>query len=207
MNLYDSEYGNHVKSYKERIIEVINKAVKEHGRTLAIRVDLHDPVILDNGDTISCIANTDSGSISRFTNSLKAKLAADEQRKHKKGKRAHSNTLRYAWVREFTQNGKRHFHIFLFLNKDAYYHLGDYNLDEDTLRTMITSAWCSALNLTPEEGQHLVQYPANGKYILNRDNILNGIYPDDLLNRIDYLTKVKSKIFDDGYRSFGCSNN
>ncbi|EFP6910091.1 inovirus Gp2 family protein, partial [Shigella dysenteriae] len=25
--------------------------------------------------------------------------------------------------------------------------------------------------------------------------------------RIDYLTKVKSKNFDDGYRSFGCSNN
>jgi hypothetical protein len=207
MNLYDSEYGSHVKSYKERIIEVINKAVKEHGRTLAIRVDLHDPVILDNGDNISCIANTDSGAISRFTNSLKAKLAADEQRKRKEGKRVHRNTLRYAWVREFTQNGKRHFHVFLFLNKDAYYHLGDFNLDEDTLITMITSAWCSALNLTPEEGQHLVQYPANGKYTLNRDDILNDIYPGDLLNRIDYLTKVKSKIFDDGNRSFGCSNN
>lgn len=207
MSLYDSEYGSHVKSYKKRIIEVINKAVKEYGRTLAIRVDLHDPVVLDNGDTISCIAHTDSGSISRFTNSLKAKLAADEQRKRKEGKRVHTNTLRYAWVREFTQNGKRHFHVFLFLNKNAYYHLGDFNLDEDTLRTMITSAWCSALNLTPEEGQHLVQYPANGKYTLNRDDILNDIYPGDLLNRIDYLTKVKSKIFDDGYRSFGCSNN
>lgn len=207
MNLYDSEYGSHVKSYKKRIIEVINKAVKEHGRTLAIRVDLHDPVVLNNGDTISCIAHTDSGSISRFTNSLKAKLAADEQRKRKESKRVHPNTLRYAWVREFTQNGKRHFHVFLFLNKDAYYHLGDFNLDEDTLRTMITSAWCSALNLTPEEGQHLAQYPANGKYALNRDDVLNDIYPGDLLNRIDYLTKVKSKIFDDGYRSFGCSNN
>lgn len=207
MNIYDSEYGSHVKSYKERIIDVINKSVNEHSRTLAIRVDLHDPVILDNGDTISCIANTDSGSISRFTNSLRAKLIADEQRKRNEGKRVHPNTLRYAWVREFTQNDKRHFHLFLFLNKDAYYHLGDFNMDEDTLRTMITSAWCSALSLTTEEGQHLVQYPSNGKYILNRDDILNNIYPGDLLNRIDYLTKVKSKNFDDGFRSFGCSNN
>jgi hypothetical protein len=207
MNIYDSEYGSHVKTYKERIIDVIKKSVKEHSRTLAIRVDLHDPIILDNGDTISCNANTDSGSISRFTNSLKAKLAADEQRKRKEGKRVHPNTLRYAWVREFTKNGKRHFHIFLFFNKDAYYHLGDFNLNEDTLRTMITSAWCSALSLTTEEGQNLVQYPSNGKYILNRDDILNDIYPGDLLNRIDYLTKVKSKIFDDGYRTFGSSNN
>ncbi|MGM3175762.1 inovirus Gp2 family protein [Dickeya lacustris] len=205
MNIYESEYGSHVKSYKQRIIEVINKAIKEYNRTLAIRVDLHDPAILDNGDTISCIANTDSGAISRFTSSLKAKLAADEQRKRKDDKRVHPNTLRYAWVREFTQNGKRHFHVFLFLNKDAYYHLGDFNLDEDTLRTMITSAWCSALNLTPEEGQHLVQYPTNGKYTLNRDDILNNIYPRDLLNRIDYLTKVKSKIFGEGDRNFGCS--
>ncbi|WP_233979865.1 inovirus Gp2 family protein [Pectobacterium versatile] len=207
MNIYHSEYGGHVTSYKSKIIGVINNAVKEHPRTLALRVDLHDPVILDNGDTISCFANTDSGAISRFTNSLKAKLAADEQRKRKEDKRVHPNTLRYAWVREFTQNGKRHFHVFLFLNKDAYYHLGDFNMDEDTLRTMITSAWCSALTLTHEEGQHLVQYPASGKYILSRDDILNDIYPGDLLNRIDYLTKVKSKDFDDGYRSFGGSNN
>ncbi|MGV4201056.1 inovirus Gp2 family protein [Citrobacter murliniae] len=207
MNIYDSEYGSHFRSYKERIIDVIKKSVEEHSRTLAIRVDLHDPVILDNGDTISCNANTDSGSITRFTNSLKAKLVADEQRKRNKAKRVHPNTLRYAWVREFTQNGKRHFHLFLFLNKDAYYHLGDFNLDEDTLRTMITSAWCSALSLTTEEGQHLVQYPSNGKYTLNCDDILNDIYPGDLLNRIDYLTKVKSKNFDDGYRSFGCSKN
>lgn len=49
MNIYDSEYGSHVKSYKTRIIDVINKSVKEHSRILAIRVDLHDPVILDNG--------------------------------------------------------------------------------------------------------------------------------------------------------------
>ncbi|MGK4462719.1 inovirus Gp2 family protein [Rahnella inusitata] len=207
MNIYDSGYGSHVKTYKERIIDVIKKSVKEHSRTLAIRVDLHDPIILDNGDTISCNANTDSKSISRFTNSLKAKLVADEQRRRKESKRVHPNTLRYAWVREFTQNGKRHFHLFLFLNKDAYYHLGDFNLDEDTLRTMITSAWCSALKLAPEEGQHLAHYPSNGKYILNREDILSGIYPSDLLNRIDYLTKVKSKIFDDGCRTFGSSNN
>ncbi|UCQ27267.1 inovirus Gp2 family protein [Edwardsiella tarda] len=207
MNIYDSEYGSHIKAYKKNIIDVIKRSVKEYCRTLAIRVDLHDPVILDHGDTIACIANTDSGSISRFTNSLKAKLAANEQRKRKEGKRVHPNTLRYAWVREFTQNGKRHFHVLLLLNKDAYYHLGSYNLDEGTLRTMITSAWCSALNLTPEEGQYLVQYPSNCKYTLHRDDILNDVYPSDLLNRIDYLTKVKSKNFDDGYRSFGCSNN
>lgn len=205
MRIYNSEFGGHVTSYREKILNVINNAVTEHYRTLALRVDLHDPAILDHGDTLSCFANFDPGTMARFTNSLKAKLIADEKRKRQEGKRIYRNTLRYAWVREFTQNGKRHFHVFLFLNKDAYYHLGDFNMDEDTLRTMITSAWCSALTLTHEEGLHLVQYPANGKYILNRDDILNDIYPGDLLNRIDYLTKVKSKVFGDGDRNFGCS--
>ncbi|MEH6372167.1 inovirus Gp2 family protein [Pectobacterium carotovorum] len=205
MNTYNTKHGHHVTSYKENIIEVIRKMVNEHPRTLALRVDLHDPTILDNGDTLSCFANFDPGVMARFANSLKAKLIADEKRKRQERKRVHPNTLRYAWVREFTQNGKRHFHVFLFLNKDAYYHLGDFNMNEDTLRTMITSAWCSALNLTSEEGQHLVQYPSKGKYVLYRDDILNDIYPGDLLNRIDYLTKVKSKIFGEGERSFGCS--
>lgn len=207
MDLYYTEYGSHVISYREKIIDVINKAVREHCRTLAIRVDLHDPAILDNGDSISCNANTEPGAISRFTNSLKAKVKSDEQRKQKENKRVHPNTLRYAWVREFTQNGKRHFHLFLFLNKDAYYHRGDFNMDEDTLRTLITSAWCSALSLNTEEGQHLVHYPSHGKYTLYRNDIINDVYRGDLLNRIDYLTKVKSKIFDDGNRTFGCSNN
>ncbi|WP_282100570.1 YagK/YfjJ domain-containing protein [Pectobacterium versatile] len=57
----------------------------------------------------------------------------------------------------------------------------------------------------PKRGQHLVQYPYKGKYVLHRDDILNDIYPSDLLNRIDYLTKVKSKVFGDGDRNFGCS--
>ncbi|WJM79881.1 inovirus Gp2 family protein [Pectobacterium brasiliense] len=205
MNTYDTKHGHHVTSYKENIIEVIRKMVNEHPRTLALRVDLHDPAILDNGDTLSCFANFDPGVMARFTNSLKAKLIADKKRKRQEGKRIYSNTLRYAWVREFTQNGKRHFHVFLFMNKDAYYHLGDYNLDEGMLRTMIITAWCSALRLTPEEGQHLIHFPTRGKYILNRDNILNEIYPEELLNRIDYLTKVKSKVFGDGNRNFGYS--
>lgn len=72
---------------------------------------------------------------------------------------------------------------------------------------------CGGLSPEHFENQNLAQgrvhitrvgshFPFKGKYILNRDDILNGIYPSDLLHGIDYLSKVKSKIFDDGYRSF-----
>ncbi|MDQ9130205.1 inovirus-type Gp2 protein [Serratia fonticola] len=51
-----------------------------------------------------------------------------------------------------------------------------------------------------------MEYPENGKYDLLARDIRVGIYPGDLLNRIDYLTKVRTKVFEDDYRSFGCSN-
>ncbi|EBF8311780.1 inovirus Gp2 family protein [Salmonella enterica subsp. enterica serovar Tamberma] len=206
MRTYETIYGDHVVEYKESIIKTVHKAVLDHPRTLAIRVDLHDPAILDNGDTITCFANTEDA-ISRFTRSLKAKLSADTQRKQREGKRVYPNTLRYAWVREYSQPGKRHYHAILFLNKDAYYHLGDYSLDHNTLRTMIITAWYSALGLPHEDHSHLVQFPDNRIYFLDREKVMNGRYPGDFIERVDYLTKGKSKSFEDGYRSFGCSNN
>lgn len=159
MKLYQTCFGFHISAYRDGIIQVMQNAVKEHPRTLVLRVDLHDPAILDDGDTISCLPNLQPGVMSRFISSLKAKLSAHQSRVAQAGKRVYPNTLRHAWVREYSLTGKRHFHILLFFNKDAYFHLGDYDLEGNTLRTMITTAWCSALNLTAEEGQHLVHYP------------------------------------------------
>ncbi|EPD4819149.1 inovirus Gp2 family protein [Salmonella enterica subsp. enterica] len=206
MKTYQTIYGDHVVEYKESIIKTVHKAVLDHPRTLAIRVDLHDPAILDNGDTITCFANTEDA-ISRFTKSLKAKLVADIHRKQREGKRVYRNTLRYAWVREYSQTGKRHHHAILFLNKDAYCYLGDYDLDNNTLRTMIITAWCSALGLYPKDYAHLIQFPEKGIYYLDLDYVMNDLYPRDFIERVDYLTKVRTKSFEDGYRSFGCSNN
>ncbi len=50
------------------------------------------------------------------------------ERKQKENKRIHNSTLRYVWVRVFSQTDKCHFHVLLLINKDAYYHLGDYDL-------------------------------------------------------------------------------
>jgi hypothetical protein len=206
METYTTQYGEHITRYRDRILEVIHKATNQYSSVTALRVDLHYPAIYDNGDTVSCFPNTDPNVMARFTNSLKAKLDADYQRKLKDNGYADKSSLRYVWVREFTQEGKVHYHTFLFLYKKAYYHLGDYDLGRNTLRTMITTAWDSALGLGPGSVLGLVEYPINGKYDLLARDIRVGIYPGDLLNRIDYLTKVKTKVFEDDYRSFGCSN-
>ncbi|XEI32443.1 inovirus Gp2 family protein [Aeromonas veronii] len=205
MNLYQTIYGDHITSYYERIIFTIRMALRTHPRTLALRVDLHDPAIIDHGDMVTCFHNHNGGVMNRFINSLNAKLTAHQQRTALSGKRVYPNTLRYTWVREFSQSGKRHFHVLLFFNKDAFFHLGDYDIEDCTLRSMITTAWCSALSLPPEEGLHLVQYPPKGKYTLLKQEIEKGIYPDDFMNRVHYMTKLKSKSFHDRQRNFGCS--
>ncbi|HDO1331738.1 TPA: inovirus Gp2 family protein [Aeromonas veronii] len=205
MTLYQTIYGYHNRSYYEGIMSTIRSASTEHPRTLVLRVDLHDPVIIEQGDMITCFHNHHPGTMNRFINSLNAKLAAYQQRTAQSGKRVYPNTLRYAWVREFSKTGKRHFHALLLFNKDAFFHLGDYDLENSTLRTMITTAWCSALGDPPELGRDWVQYPDDGRYTLHKRDVDRDIYPEDLIDRIHYMTKVRSKSTHDGCRNFGCS--
>ncbi|EKN3731544.1 TPA: inovirus Gp2 family protein [Yersinia enterocolitica] len=204
---YDSEFGSHVTLYQNRIKQVIDESLNEHANSMIIRVDLHDPIDTENLDNPFFQPRIDAGAISRFTSALKAKL---ENHKHFKTKRKdwpdnRYSTLRYAWVREYTTNGKRHYHLILCFNQDAYYHLGDYDLSRNTLRTMITTAWYSALGIPLDDSGKLVNYPSNGKYLLNRKRENFEQTYNDLMNRVDYMTKVRTKIFGDGDRNFGCS--
>lgn len=92
----------------------------------------------------------------------------------------------------------------VFFNKDAYYHLGDYEAERN-LRMMIVRAWYSALGLELDDYPGLVHYPENCRYILDvNDFNFEGEY-NKLLNRFDYLAKLDTKAYGDGDRSFGCS--
>ncbi|EMA1801336.1 inovirus Gp2 family protein [Cronobacter turicensis] len=204
---YNSEFGSHVSLYRDRIKQVIDDSLNEHPNTMIIRVDLHDPVDTESLDNPFFQPKIDSGAISRFTSALKAKLGHDKHIKtqRKEWPDTRHSALRYAWVREYTKNGKRHYHLILCFNQDAYYHLGDYDLNRNTLRTMITTAWYSALGIPIVDSGKLVNYPSNGKYLLNRKRSNFEQTYNDLMNRVNYMTKVRTKIFGDGDRNFGCS--
>ena len=92
--------------------------------------------------------------------------------------------------------------ILVFFNKDAYYHLGDYET-ESNLRMMIVRAWHSALGLDDYPG--LVHYPENCRYILDINNYKFSAEYCSLLNRLEYLSKYDTKVFDEERRNFGCS--
>ncbi|HBV4093535.1 TPA: inovirus Gp2 family protein, partial [Klebsiella quasipneumoniae] len=153
---------------------------------------------------IRTFPNLEPGVISRMRESLKAKLDADRIRKKREGKRIYRCPLFIMWAKEYSESGKCHYHICLLFNKDAYYHLGDYER-EDNLRGMITGAWYSALALQRDDCPDLVTFPDNCRYVLDNEDPDFEDHYQALLTRLDYLTKVESKVFGEGDRNFGCS--
>lgn len=115
MKLYNGSHGEHVIAYRKNIEDVVQNAIGEFSRTMVLRVDVHYPPILDRGDTVCCFPNLEPGVISRFRNSLNAILDANEKMRATEGKRIYRNRTRHIWVREFSEEGKCHFHLGLFL--------------------------------------------------------------------------------------------
>lgn len=193
-------------TYVNRIDHTINLAINEYPRVTAIRVDLRLPSV-NPLDTLQHLARVDACVISRFFESLKAKLDADIARRARNGKRTYANTLRYVWAKEFNQEGKVHYHVLLLLNKDNYRYLGDYNTEGENVATRIQSAWCSALGIDVADFKHLVHFPQRGVYHLNRHaspQEYNGVL-NTLRERASYLAKDATKEYSSRYRSFGCS--
>ena len=146
--------------------------------------------------------------------SLKSQKNADRLNKLSFGKRTHHCRIRYVWVREFNKNGKKHYHLALFFNQEAYAYPGTYKPNHEgkyrhNLAYMIMEAWVRALHLDKDENyqQHyrLIHFPDNCHARLNMYDLS---YQDNyaaIMNRLSYLAKEYSKDYSDGKRNFGCS--
>lgn len=186
-------------AYQASIATTVDNALQIHKRVTAIRVDLRLPDDFGGLDMSSSI-------ITRFIESLKAKVAADLRRKEQAWDRKLSCSLKDVWVREFGHcKGKMHFHVLLLLNKDVYYSLGDFKDASGNLSAMIRQAWCSALGLPYPEFQQLVHFPEGGVMYMDKKSPEFMQQLQIVLDRADYLAKESTKQYGDGQRSFGCS--
>ncbi|WP_149330703.1 MULTISPECIES: inovirus Gp2 family protein [Citrobacter] len=207
MNINTDSYGTLNQNYVKRIQDTITKALSEYPRTMILRVDLRLPEI-DAGSY-----NCDSGLVTRFIVSLKAQIEADLLKKKGAGKRVHPCRVRHIWAREFNQCGKKHYHVALLFNREAYAYPGSYNpTDGDyshNLALMIMEAWVRVLGLNSElnyqQYYSLVEFPANGYYHLSKKGNDFTTQLSDVTNRVNYLAKEYSKDHSDGQRNFGCS--
>ncbi|EBE1550374.1 inovirus Gp2 family protein [Salmonella enterica] len=202
----DNRHAPFNKRYLERMWMVLNNAINQYPRTLAVIAILRLPEYRDIDDSISNTSDHNGNVISRFIESLKEKITAYQNRKVRRNIRVHYSELRYAWVREYDQGGKPHYHIALFFNHDAFNTLGNYRNKSDNLGTLIENAWLSALSLSAfHEYRTLVHFPDNPLYYLHTHSTdFIDIY-NSLTFRLSYFAKERSKIYSRDNRSFGCS--
>lgn len=201
-----SWYGE-LEQYKlMRIIDVTEKVIDYYKRVRAFRVDLRfaQDYCLGDFDSPIHFQKADPKAITRFFGSLKSQLTAYRRQK---GIFSILDDFKYIWVREKDEVFHHHYHLVLFFNRDIYYPLGDYSSDSSSgLAAMIQKAWCSAINVNYPEYSYLVHFPDNCAYNLERKSaILQNDNYMGALKRFLYLAKMESKVGDDGYRNFGCS--
>ena len=212
MNALNLNHGPLNSNYLNRIVEVIHCSLFEHPRTMAVRIDLRLPDIADPNssmdvDSPSHFMAVDQKVISRFFASLQAQIKHDLNCKRIEGKRVHPCSVRYVWVRECSAEFKWHYHVVLLLNKDAYAHLGSFNVFyiQSNLNSKIRKAWSSALNGDYECCAGLVHIPENPIYYLDANNLNENVYRD-FIYRCSYMAKYDTKLYGNGFRCFGCSH-
>lgn len=173
------------RQYLDRTIGVMGDALAAHPRTFAVRFDLRIPKhtrIFEERRLVE-----------RFISSLKEKIKWSRRRAAMTAVngRVHQTDVRYVWAREIGQQGRPHFHVTLFLNRDAFSLMGKYELGRDNLYCRILEAWASALRMTPAEAEGLVHVPKNATYRIDADDQDSQ---DDFFYRVSYLAKSATKV-------------
>lgn len=207
MNINTNNYGLLNLNYVKRIQDTITKGLNEYPRVMVLNVDLRLPEIEFDSHS------TDSGLIIRFVVSLKAQIEADLLKKKNAGKRVHPCRVHHIWAREFNQCGKKHYHVALLFNHEAYAYPGSYSPTDGNyshnLALMIMEAWVRVLALTSELNYQryysLVEFPTNGYYHLSKKGNDFTTQHSDVTERVNYMAKEYSKDNSDGQRNFGCS--
>ncbi|MFZ5757929.1 MAG: inovirus Gp2 family protein [Pseudomonadota bacterium] len=201
-----------VELYLWNIFKTMNYAVQEFPRTVVFRFDLRFPFYWPAVDT---------GVISRFFESLCAKIEADLNRKARDGKRVHPNRVRYVWVKEINDSENLHYHVAILVNLDTYATLGKFRENDADLWVdmpkdpkaekhyglgeMINSAFASALRCEPYMVRGAVNFTRDGRYKIDKGS---NDYDDQFAAafwRLSYLAKAETKSYGDWSNWFGSS--
>lgn len=182
------------------IAKVINKAMEEYTRVMALRVDFRLP------KNPHVPLNLSQGLVTRFIESLQAQLDAERIRRANEGKPARPCHLRYIGKREFNAGETRmHYHFVLLFNNDAYTFLGKFVDDAGNLASKIAKAWCSALGLEYPAYKALTHFPEKPIYrLVSKEGQKSEAY-QQIIYRASYLAKKRTTVKRVGERSFSTS--
>jgi hypothetical protein len=190
-----TSYAPFITEYLERLHETTQLALSDHRRVFAFRFDLRFPddyLPPESGNAV----------ISRFVDSLTARIQSARERSRRLNGAAHQTRVRWCWVREIGLEGRPHYHFVLLLNRDAYHTVGRFYSERENLYSRIQSAWASALGIALDDADGLAHIPPNAEYRLSQDD------PEEMdryFHRVSYLCKAETKGYGNRFRAFGCS--
>ncbi len=202
--------GNYPMSerYLSSAHTVYLNALNTYSRVMMFHVTLRLP------DSFSASTN---GLMSSFTTSLKKRIQRNLERRRQQVSRVHHSNLHYVWCREVSGAHKRHFHVMLLVNGNAYRALGAFDsFEPHCLTGMVNCAWASALKLSHEQIKGFAHFTPSAVLIETQQipsslgHSLYGQFADNYeagFHWLSYLCKLDTKEYGDGQRNFGCSSS
>jgi hypothetical protein len=185
-----------IEEYLEALHNVLQMSLEDYSRVFAMRFDLRFP---------AHIAEHEGNEVmSRFIESLKAKIRHDRARARAHNANAHDTAVRYVWAREVGQERRVHYHAVILLNRDAYFRPGRYDSNKENMAGRIVEAWASALRLPVDETIGCAEFPKNPTYLFGRGDESEMLA---FFRRASYLCKAKTKQFGNGQHGFGASKH
>lgn len=197
-NLYfQSDFGEVSIRYLNRIKETIDYSLNQYPRTCIMRFDLRYPYDYS-------VDKVNSNQITKFQESLKAMITADLKRRNIK---RHSFT-RFIWCKEIYSSDVPHYHMAILVNGDVFKGIGPYANDERKYMSgKIIRAWASAIGVLPCRTTHVIHYPTNAVYVINKrkgEEFFNEQYKS-VFYRLSYFAKLKTKDYGNKKKNFGSS--
>lgn len=190
--------GDLIQNYLLRIHECLTQALELHARICVMRFDLYVPEHFFQG------ALQGNSLISKFFSSLQAKIDHAQAQSRKAGHRVHVADLRKVWTREISENGRVHFHVAIIVNHDAFAFIGRFDLDCNNMYARIHEAWASALSMYLFDIKGYVHIPDQPTYLVIRGDEASF---NEVFYRMSYFAKLKTKQYQNGFHTFGCSRS
>jgi hypothetical protein len=192
-------HGPFVTEYLNAVYRVLQQALNANRRVSALRLDLRFPLGMEARDD-----HISNAYITRFIESLKAKVRHNRQRVKERDGRVHDTDVRYVWAREVGKDGRVHYHVALLVSSDAFFSFGKLTSGQQNMVHRIQEAWTSALGLPAEQTSGLVHFPENAVY---RFDLRSPREAADFFERASYLCKANTKQFGLGHHGFGASRH
>ena len=187
------------RSYLDRAYRTLQIAWHEYPWLSGIRCELCFP----QGWVFQPESYTNE-KMEKFIASLKAQIMAHQSKLKRKGGRVHPCTLRYIWAREYTRDGRPHYHVVLLFNHHAFFTLGTFEEGRANLYNRINQGWASGLGIPVSEVYGLVHFDADMPVIaVEGHGDQNGFA--ELFRRTSYLCKYDTKGYGYWEHCFGTS--